>query len=219
MYLTITNRFFELFIYCVIVISAITLALNGPRVDPSGELMYILWWIDVISTSIFTFEALLKMIALGLILNGEGSYLRKGENVLDFLVILGSMAALTPLPDSMQTIKVLRIMRLINKNEGLRLGVRALIRAIPNVLNVTVIMLLFFLIFGVILVSQFKGTFYNCTSDAQTQVLTINTKWDCLNAGGIWYNQVYNFDNIPNAVVTLFMMATASGWSSVLALA
>ena len=40
---------------------------------------------------------------------------------------------------------------------------RALMRAIPNILNITVIMLLFFLIFGVIGVSYFKGKLYYCT--------------------------------------------------------
>jgi len=32
----------------------------------------------------------------------------------------------------------------------------------PKIFNVTIIMLLFFLIFGVISVSQFKGMFYHC---------------------------------------------------------
>lgn len=37
-------------------------------------------------------------------------------------------------------------------------------------------------------------------------------KWDCLSAGGEWVNQIYNFDDIPNAMVTLFVMATTAGW-------
>jgi hypothetical protein len=40
----------------------------------------------------------------------------------------------------------------------------------------------------------------------------VETKWDCLNGGGLWDSRVYNFDNIPNALVTLFAMATNSGW-------
>ena len=41
-------------------------------------------------------------------------------------------------------------------------------------------------------------------------------KWDCLSAGGEWVNQIYNFDDIPNAMVTLFVMATTAGWQDVL---
>jgi len=38
------------------------------------------------------------------------------------------------------------------------------------------------------------------------------SKWDCLNAGGIWENQIYTFDDVPNALITLFVMATTAGW-------
>ena len=31
-------------------------------------------------------------------------------------------------------------------------------------------------------------------------------------AGGLWINRVYNFDNIMNALITLFVMATTAGW-------
>jgi hypothetical protein len=74
-------------------------------------------------------------------------------------------------------------------------------------------MLLFFLIFGVISVSQFKGMFYYC---AENLVDDVNSKWDCLNAGGDWLNNIYTFDDIPNAMVTLFVMATTAGWQDVL---
>lgn len=37
-----------------------------------------------------------------------------------------------------------------------------------------------------------------------------------MNTGGVWQNFVYNFDNIPNALVTLFVMATTAGWQDVL---
>jgi len=65
-------------------------------------------------------------------------------------------------------------------------AVRALILGIPNILNVTLIMLLFFLIFGVIFVSGFKGKFYFCSDDIG--LIDITSKWDCLNAGGVWEN-------------------------------
>jgi hypothetical protein len=63
--------------------------------------------------------------------------------------------------------------------------VRALFRAIPNIANVTLIMMLFFLIFGVIAVSQFKGKFFDCIDNIET-LEEINSKWDCLNSGGLW---------------------------------
>jgi Ion transport protein len=93
---------------------------------------------------------------------------------------------MTPLSNYFSIFKAIRVLRLINRNEGLQVAVRALIYGIPNILNVTLIMLLFFLIFGVIFVSGFKGKFYYCSDDITN--IEINSKWDCLNAGGVWQN-------------------------------
>jgi Ion transport protein len=216
-YLLVTNKFFEMFIMAIIIISAVTLALDGPTEDPNSLLKQIVFYVDIMTTVLFMFEAICKIIAFGFLFNGEKSYLQSIENTLDFLIIIFSIMAMTPLSDDFKTLKVLRIVRLINRNEGLKIAVRALFRALPNVINVTLIMILFFLIFGVILVSQFKGTFFICSSDTpETLTLYINTKWDCLNAGGLWTNTVYNFDNVPNALVTLFVMSTTAGWQDVL---
>ena len=84
---------------------------------------------------------------------------------MDCIIIILSVLALTPLSDNLKTIKIfriLRILRLIGRNEQLKVAVRALLLAAPNVGNITVIMLLFFLIFGVIAVSYFKGKLYYC---------------------------------------------------------
>ena len=75
-------------------------------------------------------------------------------------------------------------------------------------------MQLYILIFGVISVSQLKGKFYYC-EEAQGE-LPVENKWDCFNAGGLWLNQIYQFDDIPNAIITLFVMATTAGWQDVL---
>lgn len=119
-----------------------------------------LFWVDVGTTVVFILEAAIKIIALGFLLNGPKSYLRITWNMLDFTIIMFSILATTPLSDSLTGIKVfriLRLLRLISKNEELKVAVRALFLAIPNVTSITVIMLLFYLIFGVILVSYYKG--------------------------------------------------------------
>jgi hypothetical protein len=95
-------------------------------------------------------------------------------------------------------------------------AVRALFYAIPNILNITIIMLLFFLIFGVISVSYFKGKFYHCTNPYKGLVPVIRSKWDCLDAGGIWINNFYNFDDALSALLTLFVAATTAGWSKIM---
>ena len=46
--------------------------------------------------------------------------------------------------------------------------------------------------------------------------LNIAGKWDCINFGGDWINNDYNFDNIAEAMKTLFVMSTTSGWSDIM---
>lgn len=40
----------------------------------------------------------------------------------------------------------------------------------------------------------------------------LKTRWDCYNVGGIWKNNNLNFDNIFEAVVSLFTLANRVGW-------
>jgi hypothetical protein len=110
---------------------------------------------------------------------------------------------------------MLRILRLIGRHDGLKVACRALIQSLPSILNITLIMFIFFLLFAVISVSEFKGKFYYCSKEINTD-MNINHKWDCLNAGGIWINQIYCFDNIPRAMITLFIMSTSAGWQDIL---
>jgi hypothetical protein len=58
--------------------------------------------------------------------------------------------------------RVFRVLRIISKTDGLKIGLSALFRAIPNIVRVSTIVLLFLLIFGILTVSFFKGTFHYC---------------------------------------------------------
>ena len=130
-----------------------------------------------------------------------------------------SLLAVTPLSDNLRLIKILRVLRLlrlISKNLKLKLALRALLLSLPNVGNITIIMILFFLIFGVICVSYFKGKLFDCENPFHEMQEEILTKWDCLNSGGDWANSIYNFDNVLNALVTLFVMSTITGWADIM---
>ena len=166
--------------------------MDGPLVDPSSKLKKVLGIIDLVTTIIFIFEAAFKIVALGLIVNGPWSYFRKTYNCMDFSIILLSVISLLPDSDKLNSIKMLRVfraLRLISKNDGLKVAASALFRAIPHVLNVAVIMVMFFFISGTICVSFFKGKLYECFNDSMSlEVGAIESKWDCLNGGGEWIN-------------------------------
>jgi hypothetical protein len=54
----------------VIVLSVIQLALETPLNDPNGDVQNALTIIDILTTTIFTLEFIVKLIALGAFCNG-----------------------------------------------------------------------------------------------------------------------------------------------------
>ena len=156
-------------------------------------------------TSIFCLEAAMKIIAFGFILGHKHTYLRNCWNVMDFIIVIFSIVSLSVGNSSTKALKafrllrVLRPLRVISKNEGLRLGVQSLIMSVPDILNVLVISMLFFLVFGIFSVNYFKGGFYYCqltdqtiagqTMDIEAQdyihnTISIKTREDCVVNGG-----------------------------------
>jgi len=49
---------------------------------------------DIVLTSFFILEALLKIISNGFIFNGDQSYLRMGWNIIDFVVVITSTVSI-----------------------------------------------------------------------------------------------------------------------------
>jgi hypothetical protein len=154
-----------------ILISAVLLALDAPSLDPKSTTKKIIYWIDLVTIIIFSLECLIKVITFGFFFNGKFSYLREMWNILDFIILIFSYLCLTSLVETFRVVKtfrILRCLRLIGRNEGLKVAVRALLYAIPNILQITGIMFLFQTIFAVILMSYFKGKSHYCTNFIMT---------------------------------------------------
>ena len=95
-----------------------------------------------------------------------------------------------------------------------------MVKAIPNVLRIVLIMFVFFLIFGVMAITMFKGTFYSCLYDEVKQTIPdydtlfdVQTKWDCLNIGGDWLKNYFTFDNMYQSIASLFVISNIASWS------
>ena len=194
----------------IIVISSILLAWENPLDEPKSSKVKVLNIIDNIFSSIFIIEAILKIAAAGLIFNGEQSYLQVPWNILDFtIVILSTISMMTRDLDIgvfkiLRLIKVLRPLRMISKDQGLQISIKALFHSIPSICNVMLISLMFFFIFGIVGVNYLKGTYYSCRarviSGPDTYMedlgIHIDNKWDCINYGGRWMADDNNFDDI-----------------------
>ena len=70
------------------------LTLEGPYLDPDGDLSKKLKKIDCVVTVLFLFELILKVVMHGLIFNGPDSYLLNSWNILDFIIVFLSLLLL-----------------------------------------------------------------------------------------------------------------------------
>ena len=172
-------KWFENFIIFLIVISSIQLTLENPLLDPNGWQADSLKWCDRVMTVLFLLEVIIKVIANGFLFNGPDSYLRIGWNRLDFVIVVISIISVTisdEQSESLAAFKVIRMARLlrpirvISKNDGLRISIQALYVSVPAILNLLVIVLLFMVIFGIVGVNLFKGKFEYCDIGAPSVV-------------------------------------------------
>ena len=115
--------------------------------------------------------------------------------------------------------RVARILKLISAYEGLRIGVISILHAIPNMIRIVLFMIMFYMIFGIIAMTQFQGRFYTCDTDhikvvfeGYLEYFEVENKWDCLNSGSEWVNSFYNFDTMSDALVTLYVTSMVVGW-------
>lgn len=101
---------------------------------------------------------------------------------------------------------------MISRNKGMKLIVNALLSSLPSMTNVTIVCLLFLLIFAILGVGFYKGGFGYCLLDDADLLAKVISKQDCLDFGGIWHRPNENFDNTFVATRTLFEMMSTEGW-------
>ena len=115
----------------------------------------------------------MKIIVMNFIFEKK-AYMKRGWNRLDFFIVLVGIidwiisASLTDSVDlsslrALRALRALRPLRMVSRNEGMKKVVTSVMRSLPAVGNVILISLLFYLIFGILGVIFFKGSFYSCT--------------------------------------------------------
>ena len=171
------SKIFEMFIVGLILASSVMLCIDTPLRNPDSLIFEFMSYIDYVFTFLFLVEALLKIIALGFIHNnfpGVSPYILNAWNILDFIVVTSSLVDFyfsisSGGPDTqslkslkaLRAIRALRPLRMISRNEGLKIVINALIASIPAMANVLLVCVLFTLIFAIMGVNFFKGTFYS----------------------------------------------------------
>lgn len=160
-------------------------------------------------TAAFGIEMVIKVIASGLMMNGPQSYLRQPSNVLDLFVVIMSVVDATSTRDFgfvkiMRMAKLGRPLKLVFRNEKLKISIQALISGTPQILNLLMLVVLIYTIFAIVAINFFKGRMFDCKNDIvkgiednlQEEILDV---FDCLNSGGEWIEMESNFNNFLTA--------------------
>ena len=164
----VKQQWFDSFILILILFASILLTLENPLDNPDGMKITVIKYLDIVATSFFVLEMVLKVITFGFIFNGKESYLRSLWNILDLVTVLFSLLSIILTNSSLKVLKVFRMvrvlrpLRVISRNEGLRVAVLSLLNSVTGILNIFVISMLFFLLFGILGINYFKGAFFYC---------------------------------------------------------
>ncbi|XP_071080138.1 sodium channel protein para-like isoform X7 [Haliotis cracherodii] len=216
------HKYFETFIITMILASSSALALEDEYLGERPILKAILMYLDKCFTAIFILEMLVKWVAFGF-----KTYFTDAWCWLDFIIVslsivllaaesfnLGDLGAIKAL----RTLRALRPLRAVSRWEGMRVVVNALIKAIPSIFNVLLVCLVFWLIFGIMGVQLFAGRFHKCVDADGTRlnISVVDHRNQCETQNYTWTNSKINFDNVMNAYLALFQVATYKGWTDIM---
>jgi hypothetical protein len=161
------HKAFDTFILFMILMNSLMLALtdyghvNGdgepdPRYSSRNE---VIGSTEIIFTTVFAVECVLKIISLGFV-QGPGAYLKDGWNCLDFFVVAASIIAVLPgMPNIsvLRTFRVMRPLRSVSAMPKLKIIISGLLKSIPSLINVTVLLMFTFTIFGILGLQLYQG--------------------------------------------------------------
>ncbi|XP_071396110.1 sodium channel, voltage-gated, type I like, alpha b isoform X1 [Centroberyx affinis] len=225
-FVIVEHNWFESFIIFMILLSSGALAFEDIYIEQRRTVKTVLEYADKVFTYVFILEMLLKWVAYGFV-----KYFTNAWCWLDFLIVDVSLVSLVANAlgyselsaiKSLRTLRALRPLRALSRFEGMRVVVNALLGAIPSIMNVLLVCLIFWLIFSIMGVNLFAGKYYHCVNTTTDEILPIdvvNNRSDCLalvNDSARWKNVKINFDNVGAGYLALLQVATFKGWMDIM---
>eukprot|EP00899_Mesostigma_viride_P023937 jgi/Mesvir1/4728/Mv10005-RA.3 len=227
----ILHPWFEHVVLVLIFFSSILLAVESPGVeDHNPRLSRFLGVMEIIFTVTFSIEILAKMLVLGL-WGGRHGYFKDPFNLIDCVVVILSVLALVVSNQirtirSLRVVRVLRPLRVISRLPEVKVVVNALLLSFPAVVNLLLLDLVFFIMYGILGMKLFSGKFKYCNDKEAPDRQSCNGTFAPPGPNGtlmgevprVWTESHSNFDNIFFSLVTLFHMSTTEGWVDVMEL-
>ncbi|KAL0212587.1 hypothetical protein RCL1_006213 [Eukaryota sp. TZLM3-RCL] len=237
----VTSSWFDWGMLFIILLSLIPLMFFSQSI--TAEFERPLFFVDVFFILVFAAELFVRVVALGLY-SSKKSFLRDPFNCLDFIVVLLSLLAFTPLfrtsPMALRLLRVLRPLRSLHAVPPLKKVARSLFLIFPAVGPVLLFLFFATSLFAVFGVHILKGSFRNrCVplsiSDLPITDIINTYDWEelfsfcslsglgstceasevCLGGFPNPEEGLVSFDNVFYSFLVIFFNITLEGWSHV----
>ncbi|XP_071515721.1 two pore channel protein 1-like isoform X2 [Panulirus ornatus] len=205
-------KWFDFFIYAVIIVNALALLVNTIILSSSGKpVTYDLHvtWDQIFFVVVYAVEAILKMSGLGL-----SCYFHSGWNVYDFIVTILSVAGIIAETFASSffyvvILRPLRLLRLFRMRKRYRDVFQTLVILTPRIMSAIVVIIITYYFFAIIGMELFsKYDMKNCCVNTTVEQFY---KYDNTTVY-VDYYFLNNFDNLFIAGVTLFELTVVNNW-------
>ena len=165
---------FETVVIFLILVSTLALMFDMPHLSESHPLKQFLSACNVFFAVVFLIEMLIKWVACGVFRSKTPReyalgppYFANVWNWLDGFIVTVSIvvffsASLAPL----RVFRALRPLRLVSRNEDLKITVNTLAYSVPAMSSLATVSLLFFIIFAILAIELYGGKLGNCVDPA-----------------------------------------------------
>uniref|UniRef100_A0A8C2XU44 Calcium voltage-gated channel subunit alpha1 I n=1 Tax=Cyclopterus lumpus TaxID=8103 RepID=A0A8C2XU44_CYCLU len=191
----VESKYFNRGIMIAILINTISMGIEHH--EQPAELTNVLEICNIVFTSMFSLEMILKLTAFG-----SFSYLRNPYNVFDGIIVIISVCEIVGQSDGglsvLRTFRLLRVLKLVRFMPALRRQLVVLMKTMDNVATFCMLLMLFIFIFSILGMHIF-----GCKFSLKTET-------------GDTVPDRKNFDSLLWAIVTVFQILTQEDWNAVL---
>ncbi|KAJ8406652.1 hypothetical protein AAFF_G00295680 [Aldrovandia affinis] len=191
----VESKYFNRGIMIAILINTISMGIEHH--EQPEELTNILEICNIVFTSMFALEMILKLTAFGFF-----CYLRNPYNIFDGIIVIISVCEIVSQSDGglsvLRTFRLLRVLKLVRFMPALRRQLVVLMKTMDNVATFCMLLMLFIFIFSILGMHIF-----GCKFSLKTEA-------------GDTVPDRKNFDSLLWAIVTVFQILTQEDWNVVL---
>ncbi|CAK57129.1 unnamed protein product (macronuclear) [Paramecium tetraurelia] len=167
-------------------------------------------YVELTTNILLLIDSILKIISLGF-MKDKGSFTSEFWRFIDFVYQLCYITNYIVKYDAFQYLKAIkyaRPFRFLYLFEQLKYINSAISKSIVDLMNILFVQIMVWLIFAIFGVMLYKDKMSYCKYPLNFGI----NKQECIEEGEEWVNNLYNFDNMGNAMLALYRMTACDDW-------